>query len=93
MRQAGRSKRYVFLLWTVIALVSGAAALAGYTLLGGAPPEVLATITALAAGAILAMIENYRSGMIWGTMRKNRYVQAGLTRAGFNGGWLTASAR
>ena len=56
MRQAGRSKRYVFLLWTVIALVSGAAALAGYTLLGGAPPEVLATITALAAGAILAMI-------------------------------------
>lgn len=32
------------------------AALAGYTLLGGAPPEVLATITALAAGAILAMI-------------------------------------
>ena len=40
----------------VIALVSGVAALAGYTLLGGAPPEVLATITALAAGAILAMI-------------------------------------
>jgi ZIP family zinc transporter len=56
MRLAGRTPRYVFLLWTAIALVSGAAALAGYTLLGGAPPEVLATITALAAGAILAMI-------------------------------------
>lgn len=56
MRQAGRSGRWVFLLWTTIALVSGAAALAGYTLLGGAPPAVLATITALAAGAILAMI-------------------------------------
>ncbi|WP_433346355.1 ZIP family metal transporter [Micromonospora sp. CA-111912] len=56
MRRAGRTRRYVFLLWTGIALVSGLAALAGYTLLGGAPPEVLAAITALAAGAILAMI-------------------------------------
>ncbi|MGW5558911.1 ZIP family metal transporter [Micromonospora sp. NPDC003944] len=56
MRQAGRSRRYVFLLWTGIALVSGVAALVGNTLLGGAPPEALAAITALAAGAILAMI-------------------------------------
>ncbi|KAB1108519.1 ZIP family metal transporter [Micromonospora aurantiaca] len=56
MRQAGRTRRYVFGLWAAIALLSGAASLAGYTLLGGAPPEVLATITALAAGAILAMI-------------------------------------
>ncbi|MEV4117661.1 ZIP family zinc transporter [Micromonospora sp. NPDC049645] len=56
MRQAGRTGRYVFLLWTGIALVSGGAALVGNTLLGGAPPEVLAAITALAAGAILAMI-------------------------------------
>ncbi|MER5702207.1 ZIP family zinc transporter [Micromonospora sp. NPDC002296] len=56
MRRAGRTRRYVFLLWTGIALVSGLAALAGNTLLGGAPPEVLASITALAAGAILAMI-------------------------------------
>ncbi|SCL16835.1 zinc transporter, ZIP family [Micromonospora rhizosphaerae] len=56
MRRAGRSRRYVFLLWTAIALVSGLAALLGYTLLGGTSPAVLATITALAAGAILAMI-------------------------------------
>ncbi|KAB1904134.1 ZIP family metal transporter [Micromonospora sp. AMSO31t] len=56
MRQAGRTRRYVFLLWTAIAVVSGASALAGYVLLGGAPPALLATITALAAGAILAMI-------------------------------------
>jgi zinc transporter, ZIP family len=56
MRQAGRTRRYVFLLWTGIALISGVAALVGNTLLGGAPPEVLAAITALAAGAILAMI-------------------------------------
>ncbi|MFY1626147.1 ZIP family metal transporter [Micromonospora sp. WMMD723] len=56
MRRAGRSRRYVFGLWTAIALVSGVAALLGNTLLVGAPPELLATITALAAGAILAMI-------------------------------------
>ncbi|MGY0005647.1 ZIP family metal transporter [Micromonospora sp. I033] len=56
MRQAGRSRRWILLLWTAIALASGVAALAGYALLGGAPPAVLATITALAAGAILAMI-------------------------------------
>jgi hypothetical protein len=44
-------------------------------------------------GAILAMIENYRTGMVWDVMRKNRYVRQGLTRAGFDGGWLTASAQ
>jgi len=43
-------------------------------------------------GAIFAMIENYRSSMIWDTMRKNPYVRRGLTQAGFSGGWLTASA-
>ncbi|WP_320067359.1 ZIP family zinc transporter [Micromonospora sp. RTGN7] len=56
MRQAGRTRHYVLALWAGIALVSGLAAVAGYTLLGDAPPEVLASITALAAGAILAMI-------------------------------------
>jgi ZIP family zinc transporter len=56
MRQAGRSPRYVFGLWTAIALISGLSALAGYTLLGGAPAAVLAAVTALAAGAILAMV-------------------------------------
>ncbi|MBM0231594.1 ZIP family zinc transporter [Micromonospora sp. STR1_7] len=56
MRQAGRSRRFVFLLWAGIALASGVAALLGNTLLGGASPGALAAITALAAGAILAMI-------------------------------------
>ena len=42
-------------------------------------------------GAIFAMIENYRSEMIWKVMRSNPYVRSGLTRAGFSGGWLTAS--
>ena len=37
-------------------MISGLAAVAGYTLLGGVAPAVLATITALAGGAILAMV-------------------------------------
>ncbi|GIE36815.1 hypothetical protein Ait01nite_098600 [Actinoplanes italicus] len=56
MRAAGRSGRYVFGLWGAIAAVSALAAIAGYTLLGDAPAAVLAGITALAAGAILAMV-------------------------------------
>ena len=44
-------------------------------------------------GAILAMIENYRSAMIWDVMRTNPYVRRGLMQAGFEGGWLEASAR
>ena len=40
-------------------------------------------------GPIVAMIENYRSGLIWKTMRENPYIVAGLKRAGFTGGWLT----
>jgi hypothetical protein len=34
------------------------------------------------------MIENYRSGLVWSTMRRNPHVVRGLKRAGFNGGWL-----
>jgi ZIP family zinc transporter len=56
MRHSGRSPRYVFGLWTAIAVVSGLAAVAGYTLLGGAPAALLAAVTALAGGAILAMV-------------------------------------
>lgn len=39
-------------------------------------------------GPVVVMIENYRSGLIWRLMRENPYVQAGLRRAGFRGGWL-----
>ncbi|WP_432086367.1 ZIP family metal transporter [Streptomyces sp. bgisy095] len=56
MRAAGRGRGYVFALWGGIAVVSGLAALAGYALLGGASAAVMATITAVAGGAILAMI-------------------------------------
>ncbi|MFC8896632.1 ZIP family metal transporter [Streptomyces cinereoruber] len=56
MRAAGRGRGYVFALWGGIAVVSGLAALAGYVLLGGVSAAVVATITAVAGGAILAMI-------------------------------------
>ena len=39
-------------------------------------------------GPIVAMIENYRSGLVWKTMRKNPHIVRGLKRAGFTGGWL-----
>ena len=56
MKQKGRSAAYVFGVWGGIAVVSALAALAGYVLLGDAPPELIAVITAVAAGAILTMI-------------------------------------
>lgn len=56
MKQAGRSKGYVFGIWGGIALMSGVAALVGYLALQGAPAEAVAFITAVAAGAILAMV-------------------------------------
>ncbi|MEO8033063.1 MAG: glucoamylase family protein [Acidobacteriota bacterium] len=39
-------------------------------------------------GPIVTMIENYRSELIWKTMRRNPHVVRGLKRAGFTGGWL-----
>ncbi|MFV0623042.1 glucoamylase family protein [Sphingomonas sp. ac-8] len=39
-------------------------------------------------GPIVCMIENWRSGLIWQTMRKNPHIRRGLQRAGFTGGWL-----
>ncbi len=39
-------------------------------------------------GPIVAMIENYRSGLVWKAMRKNPHIIRGLKRAGFTGGWL-----
>jgi hypothetical protein len=39
-------------------------------------------------GPILAMIENWRSGLVWRVMARNPHVVRGLERAGFRGGWL-----
>jgi hypothetical protein len=42
-------------------------------------------------GPIVAMIENYRSGLVWRVMRKNAHVSRGLKAAGFTGGWLDSA--
>ena len=41
-------------------------------------------------GPIIAMIENYRSELIWHVMKRSPYIRRGLARAGFTGGWLDA---
>lgn len=56
MKRAGRSVVYVFSVWCGIALASSAAAIAGYVLFDGASTAVVSSITATAAGAILAML-------------------------------------
>jgi ZIP family zinc transporter len=58
MRQAGRSARYVFGVWGGIAVISGFSALAGYVLFAGASANLIAGTTAVAAGAILAMLSD-----------------------------------
>lgn len=56
MKQAGRSHRHIHGVWLGIALASGLAALAGYTVFHHLPPEMLAATTAVAAGGVLAMV-------------------------------------
>ncbi|MEU1917982.1 ZIP family metal transporter [Streptomyces massasporeus] len=56
MKKSGRSKAYVFGVWGAIAAASAVAAILGYAVLGGFSPTVIAGVTAVAAGAILAMI-------------------------------------
>lgn len=56
MKRSGRSARYVFGVWVGVAVASGLAGLLGVLLLQGAPAAVVAAMTAVAAGAILAMV-------------------------------------
>jgi ZIP family zinc transporter len=56
MKKAGRTARYVFTLWTAIALASAVASWSGYTIFSHFGPSVVAATTAVAAGAVLAML-------------------------------------
>lgn len=56
MKKAQRSARYVFGIWIAIALASGLAALIGYAVFSGFSDDIIAATTAVAAGAILAML-------------------------------------
>jgi ZIP family zinc transporter len=56
MKAAGRSARYIFGVWGGIAIASAIAAMIGNIALAGASPDLIAAVTAVAAGAILAML-------------------------------------
>jgi ZIP family zinc transporter len=58
MKKAGRSARYIFGVWAAIAFLSGIAALLGNTIFSHASEKIIAATTAVAAGAILAMISD-----------------------------------
>lgn len=85
LRRAGRSPAWILGMWTAVALASAAAAVAGYVLLGGAPPSTVAAVQAFAAGAILAMLAD--------TMMPEACEEAGplvgiVTSAGFLAAFL-----
>lgn len=56
MKHANRPVKYVVGVWGGIALISGISALVGFAAFRGLSPGVIAGTTAVAAGAILAMI-------------------------------------
>ncbi len=56
MKKANRSAKYVFGVWAGIAFISGVAALLGYAIFSHFSQEIIAATTAVAAGAILAML-------------------------------------
>jgi ZIP family zinc transporter len=80
MRRADRSAGYIFSVWGGIALASGIAAWLGYAVIGRFNAAIIAATTAVAAGAILAMLVD--------TMVPEAYEQAGgwtglITALGF----------
>lgn len=80
LKGSGRSARYVFGLWIGIALASALASLLGFVLLDTASGQLTAFITAIAAGAILAMICDT---MIPEAFRTAHAVTGLLATAGF----------
>ena len=58
LKRGGTRGRFVALLWIGIAAVTVVAAVAGYVLFQSAPPNLVALITTIAAGGLLAMVCN-----------------------------------
>jgi ZIP family zinc transporter len=58
MKKAGRSATYIFSLWIGIAILCGIASLCGFVIFAQFNNDVVAATTAVAAGAILAMISD-----------------------------------
>ncbi|MET0449881.1 MAG: ZIP family metal transporter [Aeromicrobium sp.] len=80
MKRSGRSARYVFGVWIGIAVISGLAGLLGCLLLQDASDQTIAAITAVAAGAILAMVADT---MIPEAFEKAHLYAGLLTTIGF----------
>jgi ZIP family zinc transporter len=80
MKQAGRPAAHILGLWSGVTVASALAALLGYFFLASASEDVVATIQAFAAGAILTMLAS--------TMMPEAYEEGGsvvglTTTAGF----------
>jgi ZIP family zinc transporter len=56
MKSEGRPIGFVMALWSGIAAIAGVAAWLGYVAFAGVDPAVVATVQAIAAGAILTMV-------------------------------------
>jgi ZIP family zinc transporter len=56
LQRAGHSTRWILGLWSAVVIVSTIAAAAGYVLLDGSSPDLIAFIQTYAAGAILVML-------------------------------------
>ena len=80
MKRSGRSAGYVFAVWGGIAVLSGLSALAGVLFLQNAGGALIAFITAVAAGAILAMLADT---MIPEAFEGSHMLTGLLTAAGF----------
>ncbi len=80
MLRAGRSKRTILGLWSSITVISMVAAVLGTAALSSAPPEVLAFVVSLAAGALLAMVSN---AMIPEAYEEDHWLSGLIVAAGF----------
>jgi ZIP family zinc transporter len=58
MKKAGRSAKYIFTVWSAIAVISGLASLVGFSVFRMFSTEVISATVAVAAGAILTMLSN-----------------------------------
>ena len=80
MRDAGRSRRYISILWVIVSGVCTLATLAGYGIASAASGELLAGIDGFAAGALLVMLID---SMIPDATRKAGQVAGLATVMGF----------
>ncbi len=58
MKNAGRSRFFIFGTWAAIAILTGLAAVLGYSVFAGLSPGIQAATMAVAAGAILTMLSD-----------------------------------